>query len=677
MNNTGGILAETNRESKNELKNENVDAKAHDLRSMDGISASTSTYDQTTLLEEYKSKLDKALKNPKNAENLSNKIYNREMIQLVREINKIFHIVSCPMSEEELRQVGIDRGTMPMVKLYHTPAYTKHNNIPKRGTTRAVCVQSNKENINPIKEKSTEPKAQHSGLKERDATSASTPYGAPSNDQTTLLEEYESKLNKALNNPKNAENLSNKIYNREMIQLVRDIIKNFHTVACPLSEEELRQIGIDRTTMPPSVSVNYKKYFVYLAKYSPTELAEYYKNKLDKMLSDPFIAEGISQKFYSRELIQALREVNQIVHFVPCPVAEEKLIELGISLTLVKIKDSKTKNKASGRKNGEKLKEKWNKKSVDLHRCCKPWKPFFFGISKGTSNTVEKKEQITRNIRRILNKICPSNYVELSKEILEKQIWNDLEILPAIIDLIFSKAIEEQIYVEIYANLCLDLFNAEENVAKDQCNFLNAFARKCQIALNEIVGDYEKSFLEFIKKIQKEKNEKKIAKMKENLEEMKVVKKWRSFGFLRFISHLCKVPLLHFQTIQNCINRLITKSQESEALFALMIEFTVFFIGIVGPSIAEKNDKNQISKINHYVAYLEKGKPLLPNRIKFLIMDLADLRENKWKKAFNGPKRMMDFIFEEKQNENDRLAYQEAKGLQGDRHAGKIPNVKL
>uniref|UniRef100_A0A914QWH5 MIF4G domain-containing protein n=1 Tax=Panagrolaimus davidi TaxID=227884 RepID=A0A914QWH5_9BILA len=246
-----------------------------------------------------------------------------------------------------------------------------------------------------------------------------------------------------------------------------------------------------------------------------------------------------------------------------------------------------------------------------------------------------------------------------------EQIWNDLKTLPAVVDVIFAKAIEEQCYVEIYADLCLDLFNAEETAEEDQSNFLTELARKCQRCLNSIVLDYEKEFVKCEKEIARENNEKKKAALKEDLEEMKVIKKWRSFGFLRFISHLCKVPVLHFYTVQNCCNRLIKKSQEADTDFALFIEFIAIFIGIVGPQIAEKNeDPEYISIINKHVEFLEQQKSLLPSRIKCLIMDLSDLRKNEWKKIYNGPKNIkdkMDFLFEE-----NRIAYGEANELCGE-----------
>uniref|UniRef100_A0A914ZAL1 Uncharacterized protein n=1 Tax=Panagrolaimus superbus TaxID=310955 RepID=A0A914ZAL1_9BILA len=72
------------------------------------------------------------------------------------------------------------------------------------------------------------------------------------------MHEYERKLDEFVKSPEILEELSIKVYNRKLMQLLREIIRDFNTVPCPLSEQELKRIGIDRTTMPQPANVSHK-----------------------------------------------------------------------------------------------------------------------------------------------------------------------------------------------------------------------------------------------------------------------------------------------------------------------------------------------------------------------------------------------------------------------------------
>ncbi|KAE9553652.1 hypothetical protein FO519_003100 [Halicephalobus sp. NKZ332] len=80
-------------------------------------------------------------------------------------------------------------------------------------------------------------------------------------DMKNLLTEYEQKVIEFTEDPTNMQNLSKAIYTRDFIELLRDIIKNFKTAPCPLSEEKLRELHIARRKPnPQSFPSNVSRY---------------------------------------------------------------------------------------------------------------------------------------------------------------------------------------------------------------------------------------------------------------------------------------------------------------------------------------------------------------------------------------------------------------------------------
>uniref|UniRef100_A0AC35FSM8 Uncharacterized protein n=1 Tax=Panagrolaimus sp. PS1159 TaxID=55785 RepID=A0AC35FSM8_9BILA len=107
-----------------------------------------------TLIEKHKKKFEEFIRVPQNLADIHNGIYSRELILLLREINKVrflcrelilllreinknFHLVPCPLSEIELKRIGIDRSTMPPslpVKYYYKSTFQVHGRGRSRGS---------------------------------------------------------------------------------------------------------------------------------------------------------------------------------------------------------------------------------------------------------------------------------------------------------------------------------------------------------------------------------------------------------------------------------------------------------------------------------------------------------------------------------------------------------------
>uniref|UniRef100_A0AC34RP66 MIF4G domain-containing protein n=1 Tax=Panagrolaimus sp. JU765 TaxID=591449 RepID=A0AC34RP66_9BILA len=139
---------------------------------------------------------------------------------------------------------------------------------------------------------------------------------------------------------------------------------------------------------------------------------------------------------------------------------------------------------------------------------------------KSTSN-----DKTIWKIRGILNKITPSTYNDLAVEFINKKVYEDLETLAKVVDLIFTKAIEEPTFVGIYSDLRRLQHEAESKQTGTK-HFQEAVIRKCQKAFEAflIEGTQKTSAQQGIENIEEklktEEDPKKREALQEDLEEL-------------------------------------------------------------------------------------------------------------------------------------------------------------
>lgn len=133
-----------------------------------------------------------------------------------------------------------------------------------------------------------------------------------------------------------------------------------------------------------------------------------------------------------------------------------------------------------------------------------------------------------------------------------------------------------------------------------------------------------------------------------------------------------RIGLLNYKIIENCIVILIRNAEQSGS--ELMTEFAVDLMKHVGPYIVTRNEDT--TKLDGYVTYLDKFKGTVSNRVKFMIVDLMELRDKKWVKKGDGPKTKeevkMDVLKEEEQNKRDRDVYEQSSADQNRKRSNVI-----
>ncbi len=136
-------------------------------------------------------------------------------------------------------------------------------------------------------------------------------------------------------------------------------------------------------------------------------------------------------------------------------------------------------------------------------------------------------------------------------------------------------------------------------------------------------------------------NEKDEAKKKEMLElaDYKLLKaKRRSLGNIRFIGELFKLGMLTEGIMNDCIERLLKTESDEENIECLCRLLTT-----IGKAVDKPNNAAKMkSYFNRLDTIVKKKDTTTPARIRFLILDIIDLRKNSWvpRRKDNAPRRV-------------------------------------
>ncbi|XP_068116905.1 eukaryotic translation initiation factor 4 gamma 2 [Hyperolius riggenbachi] len=250
----------------------------------------------------------------------------------------------------------------------------------------------------------------------------------------------------------------------------------------------------------------------------------------------------------------------------------------------------------------------------------------------------ERHDAIFRKVRGILNKLAPEKFDKLCLELLNVGVESKL-ILKGIILLIVDKALEEPKYSSLYAQLCLRL-------AEDAPNFdgpgqegqpgqkqSTTFRR---LLISKLQDEFENRSRNV------EVYDKRDSPLLPEEEEQRAIAKIKMLGNIKFIGELGKLDLIHESILHKCIKTLLEKKKRVQLEdMGEDLECLCQIMRTVGPRLDHEKAKSLMDQYFARMRALKTNKDL-PARIRFLLQDTVELRENGWvaRKAFidNGPK---------------------------------------
>ena len=274
------------------------------------------------------------------------------------------------------------------------------------------------------------------------------------------------------------------------------------------------------------------------------------------------------------------------------------------------------------------------------------WKPMSLAKSsqQSTADGYMEPKVVQRKVQAALNKMTPENFDRISDQILtianQSKQEKDGRTLRQVIQLTFEKATDEPHFSSTYAKFCkrmLDQMSADikdDTILDKHGNVVSGGNLFRKYLLNRCQEEFEKGWS--IPTVADDTKEAVAVLLSDEYYENAAVKR-RGLGLVRFIGELYKLGMLTERIITGCIHGLIDfKDEPKEA----EIESLCFLMRTVGQQL-EATEKGQ-PMMQVYFERIQKmiDLPTLENRLKFMLMDVRDLRNHGWqsKEANKGPK---------------------------------------
>ena len=252
---------------------------------------------------------------------------------------------------------------------------------------------------------------------------------------------------------------------------------------------------------------------------------------------------------------------------------------------------------------------------------------------------------VQRKVKSNLNKMTPNNFDKITVQILDISSQSkdeaDGRTLRQVIQLTFEKATDEAHWAEMYAQFCKRMLESmspeikDENILDKKGEVVHGGALFRKYLLNRCQEEFERGWkLDLGDKPEGETEE---AKMLSDEYYKEAAAKRRGLGLVRFIGELYKLGMLTERIMHECVKKLVDyEGMPDEA----EVESLTNLLRTIGQPLDSTNNGPKMMdvyfmKINEMIVI--EG---LPSRLRFMLMDIVDLRKKNWHSkggALKGP----------------------------------------
>ncbi|CAI6340297.1 unnamed protein product [Periconia digitata] len=283
----------------------------------------------------------------------------------------------------------------------------------------------------------------------------------------------------------------------------------------------------------------------------------------------------------------------------------------------------------------------------DLERSQTGWTPMSLkggGSAQPASGGHMAPDMVQRKVKAALNKMTPEKFDKIADQILEiagqSKNEQDGRTLRQVIQLTFEKACDEQHWSSMYAKFCAHMLNTmsteikDENVRDKHGNPVVGGALFRKYLLNRCQEEFEKGWE--INLPDKPEGQTGEAALLSEEYYVAAAAKRRGLGLIQFIGELYKLNMLTLRIMHECVLKLLDfEGLPDESA----VESLTKLLRTVGGTMAAADAGPKMLDV--YFQRIEKIMNMegLNSRLKFMLMDLCDLRRSNWvsKDADKGP----------------------------------------
>lgn len=268
----------------------------------------------------------------------------------------------------------------------------------------------------------------------------------------------------------------------------------------------------------------------------------------------------------------------------------------------------------------------------------------------GASSTHMEPDMVQRKVKAALNKMTPEKFEKIADQILsiaaQSKDEADGRTLRQVIQLTFEKATDEAHWASMYAKFCKRMLETMSPEIKDESildkngNVVAGGNLFRKYLLNRCQEEFERGWkLALPDKPEGERGEEKTeeAVMLSDEYYIAAAAKRRGLGLVQFIGELYKLGMLTERIMHECVKKLVDYTgipDEAE------IESLTKLLKTIGGNLDSTERGNNMMDVYFQRIDGMVQTPELPSRLKFMLMDIIDLRRKRWqsKEANKGPK---------------------------------------